>query len=573
MTPRELFLRLAAWWRRDELARELTAELEDHVRLLARDFEHDGMSPADALAAARRQVGNVGRLREESRDAWGIPALESVLQDLRYAVRSLRRSPAFTATVIATLALGIGANTAMFTVIDYLMLRPFPFLRAPSEVHRVYLRTTYRGNTNANPVFPFLRYRDLLTATRTVATVAAHSEWRFAVGDGDASVPRKVAGVTPSFFELFDAPATLGRYFVAADDSAPTGVAVAVVSHRFWSGELQSANVVGQRLKVGIVDYTIVGVAPRDFVGVTDGAPPNVFVPLTTIPANLGAWSQESFLRDYSWDWVEMLVRRKSGVSSEAVSEELTGAYIRSRAAARALNPRVLADSLVHPVAIAGPVKLAAGPDAGAESRVLLWVMGVAGIVLVIACANVANLMIARMIRRRREITVRLALGVGRGRLVAQFLTEAFLLAMLGGVAGVIMAQWGGAAIRAMLLPPGTPLGLATDWRTLGVALGCATAAALLTTIGPALSAARTNLAATLRGGQREWDGAATANTRAAGGRTGRTVGAAAGGCWPLRSQLYQRTLDPAWLRRAAGDRGGGRLSRVSNGQRDRRGR
>jgi putative ABC transport system permease protein len=445
VTPRELWGRIVAWHRRDELARELAEELEDHVQLLARDLEHEGMSRADAFAAARRQLGNVGRLREESRDAWGIPALEAVLQDLRYAVRGLRRSPGFAATVILTLALGIGANAAMFAVIDHLMFRPFPLLRAPADVHRVYLRTTYRGTTNANPIFPFLRYRDLLAATRTVDAVAAHSEWRFAVGDGDASTPRNVAGVTPSFFEFFDAPAALGRYFVATEDAEPAGVPVAVLSHRFWSTELESSNVIGQRLKVGVVDYTIVGVAPRDFVGVIDGAPPDVFVPLTTIPANLGTWSVQSFRRDYSWDWVQMIVRRKPGISADALSGELTSAYIRSRGAARALNPRVLPDSLVRPVAIAGPVKLAAGPDAGAESRVLLWVTGVAGIVLLIACANVANLMIARVMRRRREITVRLALGVGRGRLTAQLLTEAMLLAMIGGVAGIIMAQWAGA--------------------------------------------------------------------------------------------------------------------------------
>ncbi|HEX6052481.1 MAG TPA: ADOP family duplicated permease [Gemmatimonadaceae bacterium] len=504
MTPRELVGRIAAWWRRDALARELSDELEEHVRFLARDFEHEGMAPADALAAARRQVGNIGRLKEESRDAWGIPALEALTQDLRYAVRGLRRSPGFTAIVIITLALGIGANTAMFAVIDRMMFRPFPLLRAPAEVHRVYLQTTYQGRTNANPLFPFLRYRDLAAAARTVAAVAAHSEWRFAVGDGDAAAPRKVVGVTPSFFRFFDAPPVLGRYFAAAEDSGPAGVPVAVVSHRFWSTELDSANVIGQRLKVGVVDYTIVGVAPNDFVGVTEGAPPDIFVPLATIPTNLGEWSQGSFRRDYSWDWVQMIVRRNPGVTVEEVSDELTAAYVRSRAAARAINPRVLPDSLVHPVSIAGPVKLAAGPDAGAESRVLLWVTGVAAIVLVIACANVANLMIARVIRRRREITVRLALGVGRGRLVAQFLTEAMLLAILGGAAGVVAAQWAGAAIRAMLLPEGTPFNLATDWRTLGVSLGCATVAALVTAIGPALAAARTDLAASLKAGVRE---------------------------------------------------------------------
>ena len=503
MTLRELVGRLATWMRRDTLDLELARELEEHVALLARDYTRDGMSSTDAMVAARRQLGNVAQLREESRDAWGFPTIDALMQDLRYAVRGLRRAPAFTITVILTLGLGIGANAAMFAVIDRLMLRPFPLIREPGTVQRIYLQSTYRGKTSNNSTFPYRRYLDLAQATRTIASVAAHSEWRFGVGTGDATSIRKVVGVTPSFFEFFDAPPVLGRYFFAAEDSA-TGVPVAVLSHRFWTNEFRASNVVGRSLRVGIVDYTIVGVAPAGFVGTTIGAEPDVFVPLTTIPANLGSWSQESFRRDYSWDWVQVIVRRRPGVTAANVSADLTTAYVRSRALARALNPRVLADSLVHPRALAGPVKLYAGPDAGAESRVLLWVAAVAAIVLLIACANVASLMIARVARRRREITVRLALGVRRGRLVRLFLTEAMLLSLIGAIAGVAAAQIAGAAIRAMLLPEGSAFNLATDWRTLGVALGCATVAALITSVGPALSASRTDLASSLRSAARD---------------------------------------------------------------------
>jgi predicted permease len=502
MTVRELIGRLVAWRHREAMTRELTSELEAHVELLARDFAHDGMSRADALAAARRQVGNIGRLREQSRDAWGFPALDALLRDLRYALRSLRRSPAFTTTVVLTLGLGLGASAAMFAVIDRLMFRPFPLLHDPGTVNRVYLQTTYRGVTNANPTVPYLRYLDLKRATRTIAQVAAHTEWRFAVGTGDATTVRKVAGVTPSFFGFFDAAPQLGRYFVAAEDSG-TGTPVAVLSHRLWATEFGAANVIGTHLEVGVVDYTIVGVAPPGFVGTVAGMLPDVFVPLTTIPANLGDWSEQSFRRDYSWDWIQVIVRRKPGVSATDVSAELTTAYVRSRAAARALNTRVLPDSLVHPVAIAGPVKLSAGPDAGSEARVLLWVTGVAAIVLLIACANVANLMIARAIRRRREITVRLALGISRRRLLGQLLTEAMALAVLGAVAGLAVAQWAGATIRTMLLPEESSFNLATDWRTLGVATACATAAAVLTALGPALYAVRADLASSLKSGVR----------------------------------------------------------------------
>ena len=504
MTPGEIIGRLLAWRRRNELEHDLAEDLAAHVELLARDLEHDGMTPADALAAARRQVGNVTSHREHARDYWGFPVIEALRQDLRYAVRGLTRSPGFTATVIVTLGLGIGANAAMFAVIDRVMFRPYPYMRDPGSVNRVYLQTAYQGRTTANTVFPYRRYLDLSRATRTIERFAAMTEWRFAVGTGDDSRVRKVAGVNAEFFTLFDAPPARGRYFTAAEASTPVGTMAAVISHAFWVNDFNSADVIGRTLKVGMLDFTIVGVAPPEFVGTVSGMTPDVFVPITTIPSNLGAWSQGSYLADYSWDWTEVLVRRKPGVSAEEASAELTTAYIRSRAQARALNPRVLADSLVHPRAIAGPVKSAAGPHAGRESRVLLWATGVAAIVLLIACANVANLMFVRVIRRRREITVRLALGVSRRRLVAQFVTEALLLAALGCASGVIAAQWGGAGIRSLLLSQRSEFSLATDWRTLGVAIACTIAAVALTVIGPAVIATRTDLASTLKSGARE---------------------------------------------------------------------
>jgi predicted permease len=200
---------------------------------------------------------------------------------------------------------------------------------------------------------------------------------------------------------------------------------------------------------------------------------------------------------------VQVLVRRKPGISATAASTALTQAYIESRARARAINPRVLPDSLAHPRALAGPVKQAAGPDPGAESRVLLWVTGVAFIVLLIACANVANLTFARVIRRRRETTVRLALGVSRPRLMIQHLTEALVLAAIGCGAGMVLAQWGGLAIRNLMLPDGSAFNLFGDWRTISVAAACAVLAVVLTSLGPALLASRTDLGGVLRAGMR----------------------------------------------------------------------
>jgi putative ABC transport system permease protein len=504
MKPREILGRLRAWRRREALDRELASDMQAHLEMLIRDLRSEGKSATEAEMIARRQLGNVTSLREESRDAWGFPALEALLQDVKYALRGLRRSPGFTITVIVTLALGIGANAAMFGVIDRLMFRPFPHLSAPSEVNRVYIRTAYQGRPTASNTFSFKRYLDLRNSTTTFSDYAAVAEWRMGVGSGQSTRVRRVSGVTSSFFDFFETPPALGRYFLPQEDSIPLGSFVAVISHSLWTAEYGSADVRNRSLKVGTLDYTIVGVAPPGFQGVSAGRSSDVYIPITTVSANLNRSQINDYWTTYNWDWTELIVRRKPGISEATATADLTQAYIRSRAMARALNPRVLPDSLVHPTAIAGSMRIAAGPEAGRESKVLLWVTGVAAIVLLIACANVANLMFARVLRRRREITVRLALGVSRGRLITQFLTEALLLASLGGIAGLVLAQWGGVAIRTLLLPEGSAFNLASDWRTLGVALGCAFGAALLTALGPALLATRTDLAATLKAGARE---------------------------------------------------------------------
>jgi hypothetical protein len=218
VTPGEFWRRTIAWVRRRELERELTSELNAHAELLARDLEREGFSEDDARVEARRQVGSPLRAREASRDAWGFPALDAMLHDLRYAVRGLRRSAGFTATVVVTLALGIGANTTMFSIIDRLMFRPYPYMRAPNEVRRVYLRTTARGRTLTYATMPYTRYLDIARASRSFSQVASVSEWRLAVGTGQNTRVGHVDGVSASFFDLFDAPPLRGGYFNSAED-------------------------------------------------------------------------------------------------------------------------------------------------------------------------------------------------------------------------------------------------------------------------------------------------------------------------------------------------------------------
>ena len=504
MSVRETLGRLFAWVRRDRLSRELADEMDAHVELLARDLEHEGMSHDDALAAARRQVGNTTSLRETSRDYWGFPRLEAVLQDLRYAVRGLARAPGFAATVIVTLSLGIGANAAMFAVIDRLMFRPFPHMRDPGTVHQVYLQITAGGQRRTQAVVPYTRYLDIQRGTHSFSQYAGVSEWRLAVGRGQATRVRKVAGVSASFFGLFEARPLLGRFFTASEDVTPMGALVAVLSHSYWTTEFGARDVVGEPLQVGSLPYTIIGVAPEGFVGTVQGRPPEIFIPITTVPANLDPSNKDTYYTAFNWDWMEIVVRRAPGVSTLQANVDLTTAYIQSRNAQRAINPRVLPDSVAHPAGLVGSLRSAAGPDAGLESRVLLWVTGVAAIVLLIACANVANLMLARILRRRREIAVRLALGVRRRRLVGQFVIEGLLLALCGALGGLLAAQWGGAAIRGLLLPEGSTFNLSQDWRTIGIAVACALAATVLTAVGPALLATRSDVASSLKAGARD---------------------------------------------------------------------
>jgi len=496
-------MRLRDWLRRDTLSAELSDELRFHREHLERDARARGLDATDARFAARRQLGNAALAHENAREYWSMPSLDHCLQDLRYAVRTLRRSPGFTITVVATLGLGIGANAAMFGAVDRLMFRPPPYLRDPATVHRVYLQTNVRGRVLTNAVMPYTRYLDLKRATSSFSQYAGFSQELWQVGTGEAAREQPVAAVSASFFDFFDAHPFLGRFFDAADDIVPRGAAVAILDYGYWRRELGGRNVIGQTIQLGTIPYVIIGVAPKGFVGVSTDQPPAAYVPITTVAANENQKNLNVYFTNYRWDFTSVLVRRRRGVSVNAASADLTQAFMKSRDAARLQMPSVASATVAKPAAIAGAIKTAAGPGASLESKTLLWVTGVAVIVLLIACANVANLIVARIVSRRREIAMRLALGVSRRRLATQILTESLLLAIAGCVAGVLVAQWGGAALRVLVLPNGVDGSVVTDWRTLGVAAVCALVAGTLIGTGPAVLAVRGNLAETLRAGAR----------------------------------------------------------------------
>ncbi len=436
--------------------------------------------------------------------------LETLRQDIRYAVRGLRANPGFTTGVVLTIALGIGANAAMFGIVDRMLFRPPPYLIDPSSTHRLYQTTINRGKEfTSNFANQYARYRDVVRWTTSFSRTAGMTNRQVSVGVGDAAREMWVASVSASFFGFFDAPPVLGRYFTSTEDSIPNGSPVAVLSYATWQMQYGGRrDALGSRVQIGPAIYTIIGVAPRGFVGTWPNTPPTYFTPITTYAsvqaASFGWLGKKTWWETYQWGWMQAIVRRKPGVSIERANADLTAAYIRSYEAQLVENHGGTPTKVAHPRAFVGSILPERGPNESSVAKVATWVGGVALIVLLIAMANVANLLLARALRRRREIALRLALGISRARLLSQLLTESVVLAVLGGAAGVLVAQWGGAALRAGLLPSTAPIPALRDPRTLMFTGIAALAVGILTGVAPLLQAGRASLTNDLRSGSRE---------------------------------------------------------------------
>lgn len=431
--------------------------------------------------------------------------LDAFLSDLRYAARGLRAKPGFTLAVVLTLGLGLGANAAMFGIMDRMLFRPPPMMVDPETAHRIYVTQTSRGTERTGNVSQYAKFLDITKFTKSFSSTAGFSITDLAVGVGDASREMRVASVSSTFFGFFDAKPQLGRYFTAAEDQPPSGEPVVVLTDATWKAQYgERADILGSKVQIGSVIYTVIGVAPRGFFGLWADRPPAYYIPITSRGGSQSFGGQVSWWQTYSWGWMSMIARRKPGVTVEAASADVTQALRSSYAQQLVEQPRSAPYEVAKPRGLAGSILAERGPNVSSFVKVARWVSGVAVIVLLVACANVANLLLARAIRRRREIAVRLALGVSRGRLLSQLFIESVLLATLGAAAAIFIAQFGGAALRAGLMPQTSATAAFRDSRTLLFTAAAAIFVGLITGLAPVLQARRSDLTNDLKAGSRE---------------------------------------------------------------------
>ncbi|HEY7500174.1 MAG TPA: ABC transporter permease [Vicinamibacterales bacterium] len=504
--------------RRRRLDDELEEEIRQHIQSRRQSLIADGMDPREAEYEARRMFGNVALKREEARSMWGYQWIDNLAQDVRYGIRLLRRSPVFAVVAVVSLAIGIGASAAVFTLADSLLFKKLP-VASPDEL--VILKWI-AGPKNPASSLSGNFDNDGSTTTSTsfsAATVSALRTDAARAADvfGFATVPsldltidgQSEVGngqvVSGNYFSTLGILSAAGRLLVDADDRAGAAP-VAVISHAFWVRRFGAGpDVVGKTILVNRVPVTIVGVAPKGFHGAFEvGDSPLLTMPIAARSAIAG----RTLWNDPGYWWVLAMARLRPGVSPEAAHGVLEGSMKRTVAEG---NPALTASELPR-------LQILPGARGQLESRgsrrdTLVIMASVVGIVLLVACANVASLLLVRGTSRVREVTLRAAIGASRRRIVRQLLTEGVLLALAGSALGLLVAN----IVAAALLPvlSGSPIeafNIRTDWRVFLFTAAIATACSLLFGLIPSL---RTTSVDLVSGLQEQMRGHATAPRRA----------------------------------------------------------
>ena len=488
------WLRLQTLFRRNRNTQRLNDEIQFHLDQQIAENLASGMSREEARHAAIRTFGNPTFLKEQTRDAWGWTWLEQFAQDLRYGLRTLRKNPAFTAVAVLTLVLGIGANTAIFQLIDALRLRAIP-VREPQQLVTVQLADTtgMRGSqASGYPVLTNPLWEKLRDQQDVFSGILAWGSNSFGITPGGEVRLAHGLFVSGDFFQVLGVRPLMGRVFTASDDRRGCGLPGAVVSYAFWQRELGSdPSPIGRKLTLNYHPVEIIGVTPPSFFGLEVGGSYDVAVPICSQAV---LWSEGTWLDEGTVWWLNVLGRLKPGSTREKANAQLA---VISPGIFQATLPSNYPAENVKDYLKFKLEAVRAGTGVSwlrtQYSDSLSLLLGTAGLVLLIACANLANLMLARATTREHEFTVRFAIGASRSRLIRHSMTESLLLALLGGAFGLFLAGALSQVLVASLGSPDDPLflDLKPDWRLLAFTFGLASLTCVLFGLAPALRASR----------------------------------------------------------------------------------
>ena len=454
--------------RRTRMLEDLDADIRDHIDRETQDHIDRGMPPEEARLAALRKFGNVRRAREETREIWTIVWLEQLLQDARFALRTLRKAPGFTTVAILTLALGIGANTAVFSIVYAVLLKPLPYPHAEQLVSVTMAQPRAGIPSNGTS---YDNFREWGAQGHVFAEVAAFQSHDLTLIGRGEPVSIETAVVTSGMFSVFGVKPILGRTLLPRDGEkgAP---AVVVLNENLWRDRFGGdTKIVGTVISLGKQSFTVVGVMPAAFHYPLLTSSEYIWIPLQDDPV-FGPWMDRP-----GGHWLRVVARLKTDVSFAQAQAEMDA--IGARLARK--SPQENAGWVVRLVPLQQQM-------VGSVKTALIVLLGCVGLVLLIACANVSNLLLARATSRTKEMALRAALGAGRARIVRQLLTESGVLGLAGGLAGVLLAYWSVRGL-AVILPSNLPQpnAIRVDGSVLSFALALSIVASLLFGLAPVL--------------------------------------------------------------------------------------
>ena len=489
---------------------ELSGSIQEHLDEKVADLMDRGMTQDEAERAARREFGNVTRIEERSREVWQWPTLESLWADIKYAFRRLSKSPGFTSVALLTLALGIGANSGIFTLLDAVLLKSLP---VPNPEQLFIVKQGSHAADKSRFAYPFFDHVSRqLPDTASIAAMSWPDDFYVSIANGQ---PQTTQGqlVSGNYFQVFETYPVVGRLLTPADDEKLGGSPVAVISYSYWQRQYASdPGVIGRKFTVNGVPFTIVGVAPQGFFGARSGTQPAFWMPLTMQSvveyhdhySDFGAQPLKPWVPQANINWLLLVVRIKSPAATPQLLTILNQQYRRNLESVT----QYLSDPEQREAMLRTRLTLEPGQRGFANlkerfEQPLLLLMAMAVIVLLTACANIANLLLARAAARQHALAVQLSIGAGRTRLIQQTLAECLLLSMGGAVLGIAVA-YGCATVLPRWASTGDttiPINLAPDARILAFGVIVALTTGLLFGLAPAMQSASIDPASVLKTG------------------------------------------------------------------------